>query len=313
MKNLITVTKNNFALNIPINVRQNLIHSINYYNLKITVKDKLYDFALSSLPFFHEIKLEEKLEFVLNYFKKLDFENITPLSPNHHPELIFTVESILLNLSFNKNGFPKNKILINTLFDAQYILPSFQNNIVKIKITNEECSNQHFIDSLNDLLNNSNILAVRFDGNQSLKYDLLCGFINKIKAKEKIQYIEEPFLSFEEMLHFSKETNIKLGFDEKLIAKQDLIPENHFAILKPTLIGVENCKTMIQKLNKKQINGIISSSYDLETDYITNLYLAHYSNDLAKESLYHGLDTIKYFPHFSKKIKLQNNEVFLLP
>jgi O-succinylbenzoate synthase len=192
-------------------------------------------------------------------------------------------------------------------------LPNFKNNIVKIKITNQECSNNQFIDSINDLLSNSNILAVRFDGNQSLNYELLSDFINKIKAKEKIQYIEEPFLSFEEMLHFSNETNIKLGFDEKIIAKQELIPEKHFAILKPTLIGIENCKAMILNLNKKQIKCIISSSYDLETDYITNLYLAHYSNDLAKESLYHGLDTIKYFPQFSNKIKLLNNEVFLLP
>lgn len=309
---IVDAKNENIYFPIPINVRGKEVTNYEYHDLLL---DDLKHYQITTLPFFHQIPHELKVTKTIELLEQTqDLKNIDDLFylmesssffNEIHPELKFSFESILLNkFILQKPTYLSCKI--NELYGVK----NHYYNVLKIKITP---STDPLI-----LLKFEDHLKLRLDGNRLFSKEQLKEFIRKIPEDilSRIEYIEEPCTNYLDSIDVLTEYKIKIACDESLT--EVFIP-NHlnnmqlidFAILKPSLIGLTNSINLINHLNQINIQTIISSSYELNTGFNALIYLSDYANRVCEKELFHGLDTIKFFPAELFDAKLKEDQISL--
>lgn len=260
---------------------------------------------LYSLEGFYQNTLAEKKNAITNFFLKNDiklehlqlnktFLNASDCKKIYEPEILFDIECAifsLANYSFNE----KNKINSNFFYDNITIPTS---GTLKIKVA----PNKEKLSDLASQLNLQQTLPlIRLDGNRQFELFELVGFLKLLNPNvlDKIEYIEEPFKNFYDLYTFKKYFNIKIAIDESLINFQndlEKLPNNSPLVLKPALYGISRSYQLIENAYKLNHYVIISSTYQPASTMLPLIFLAEFSNNLAKKNLYHGLDTFKFLP-----------------
>lgn len=292
---MIHLSESEITLNKPINVRGNLISKIPLLNLHY--EESKLNFSISHIDHFHQIKLSEKKEYILNYFHQNHFNLVQSEIDQLPNEVAFQIESIILSFHNQQHC----SVHFNLL--DEYNLK--ETSVVKLKLSNDLITNHDFIKKLNDFLTNPNLIKIRFDGNQKLDKFKFDHFLYELWHKDKIEYIEEPLhdpsLSYEVLEKYQ----IALCIDESLgHVSSDL--NYQYQILRPTFLGLNKTRQMI---NHSQKISIISSSYDFYDQMVANIIMADLSNKVSHRDLFHGLDTQKFFPDMVKKLLTINNKI----
>lgn len=309
---IIDVKHSEIKLICPINVRGNKLDRLKYTELFL---EDLKHYQIQTLPFFHQIPHDEKvtktLELLETINDSIDLQNLKNsfhnlVLKNVHPEIQFSIESILLNkYHLKKPTYISCKI--NQLFSSQ------ETFFKKLKIK---------IDPLFDYTNIIKLdsqLELRLDGNRQFTKEQLFAFLNKLPPEiiKRIEYIEEPCVNYFDSLEILNQFNIQLALDETLSElyltnEIDKFPESFsYAIIKPSLIGFVNSIGLIDFFKLKNIIPVISSSYELNTGMNAHIYLSEYCNQLNEREIYHGLDTMKFIAPEFFDAKLKEDQISL--
>lgn len=310
---IIEVGLKELNLQNPINVRGKQIEKLTFTNI---VLDDLRHYQIQTLPNFHQIPHVEKVKEALLFLEKCkelkNFDDFSDLNyflnyNKIHPEVQFSLESILLN-----KCFLKKPTYLSCKINELYLDDKNYQQVLKIKIAPN--FNPQIFSSL------ANHLTFRLDGNRLFAPLELKNFLKQIPSEvmSRIEYVEEPCENYLDSLNILNEFKLKLAIDETL---SDLFNQNQlenidskiaYAVIKPSLIGLINSYHLINSLFKRNITSIISSSFELNTGMNSLLFLADKSNQLHNKELYHGLDTMKFFApeYFDTKIKEDQISLF---
>ncbi len=271
---------------------------------------------LTALQGFHNYSIENwkyYLQFFFNSatlnFEDIDFNkkffNVVQCDLFCKGELLFIVESILLKvLSFHNYVFYTQKVIkTNSLFSG-YNYFDINVDVIKIKIRPINIVNAEMFDFLKIQLTKKSNLKIRFDGNRTFSLMELCdlfnNFIKIIGADfiKNIEYIEEPFINFNDIFLFKNYHPIPIAIDESIIplaykmkSFQNDFPMIKSLIIKPSLLGISPSYDIITKAKALKLNCVISSSYETTSALNAHLFLCQRISEN-----YHGLDTLKFLP-----------------
>jgi len=290
----------------PLNVFGHMVFEIDVLEIEINQK-KIG--LIHHLPYFHKISLNEKAEWIKEYFKSwskerpwMDFEigfNQFNLSNEEKiqlskisPEILYCFETLLLQDKLKNISIDEYHIKSHTLVSSENFTVG-QNEFLKFKISPKSIQNENWYHSLLS----QNIRKIRFDGNRQFEIEELLKLIHSMPEEliKKIEFIEDPFKNFYDSFLFYKLTQINVAIDESLVFylnNLDHVPIEFPIIIKPSLIGISKTLEFI-KLNKKR-KIIISSSYE-PIEILKGLhFIASYSDNFTQQQNIHGLEVVKY-------------------
>ena len=213
----------------------------------------------------------------------------------------FAIEQALLAFLDIKNLLPNNlnlnstpEVEISTLHTSHESPQDFSGT-VKIKIGQRTAKSDNIL--LRSLV--SKDLRIRLDANRSLTPQVLDQILEDIPAS-MIEYIEEPFNHVMHWMNFSRRDEFLLALDETLCDDQYLQKFNHLKnyigalVIKPSFnSSISEVFSMLTDPNYKNIDLVLSSSYEPAQSLNTLIHLANYINKVSlKEQLAHGLGTL---------------------
>ena len=211
--------------------------------------------------------------------QSISYEN----APNN---LVFSIEQLIISYLTILKECP-----IEFSSDAPVALinqlnSNFKNNtVIKLKIGRDSISAEN--KRIKDLLDKGHKL--RLDGNRMLSAPQLEELLEGLNLKN-IEYIEEPFSSYEEWENFSLKHKIGLALDEGLQSciESNIFPTNTVAfIIKPSLsLSVSGILRLRNNKVFEDRKVVISSSF--ETGQTFNL-LIHLASNF---DTHHGLGTL---------------------
>jgi hypothetical protein len=276
---------------------------------------------LCALPHYHRYNIREWQYMIHHFFSVNEFDfstinfekpffNTTNTEAEPEGECNYVLESVLF--AFIENNFPEalkhfnnRQIKLNGLFSNEMIFQDVP-DCVKLKIRPTEKNLAQTISAIKELREKNPHCLFRFDGNRTFELpelQLYLDEIEKLHATPYVQYIEEPFKDFSNTYTFLKLSSVPVALDESvLFFYKDLEKfENCFYVLKPSLLGLSQCFSLMKAHAEK---NIISSSYEFPTALRPFMYLAS-----LNPSQFHGLDTMKFLP---KEFSINQHQSFLL-
>ena len=265
---------------------------------------------------------------LLNFSLKKPLMGLMPLFNEFNCSTLFGIESAILSLVLKVNndlvfdpdikGGENFRVELNGLFfpdtsekivnnQIQY-LKTNRFKTVKIKIG--RIQKAHEIDQILGLWHSFNKeIQLRLDGNRSLSLEEYSEYHHSLNGLD-IEYVEEPVRDTDFLR--AAEIPWPMALDESLnkyINRRDPALEGlpgiiKTIILKPASVwGLHNIFRVISESNKKDIDCVMSSSYNTG---ITLSVLA-LAGCTAKKNTAHGLDTYKYYGKYILKDKLKIN------
>lgn len=220
--------------------------------------------------------------------------------------VLFAIEGALLSLINKKNqhfiqeSFQLKKSMSS--IPVNFFLPDQTTTAIngacyKIKIGRDSLHTDiHKINQLADTLLKHEKIQLRLDGNRLLTNRNLETIVSSIEIKH-IEYLEEPLADYKQWNEFYQHHPIALALDESL--DRQLKTVNKYSgvntwVLKPTRFGISQTLALIQIASKKNINCVISSTYETIVGMKYNLLLAQIVS--TQKVVPSGLDTIKCLP-----------------
>ena len=279
--------------------------------INIYIDDQLVS-EISPLPGLHNENISTSKKyvqrFIENHFTSYELKNaqlgdgfLFGLYPNleneiasYPPSSVFSIELLLLNLIHKKQYKSMNFCILD--FNAEKYSQK-KKGVIKIKIGRNSLYKD--IQKISYYIDNTKLL-LRLDGNQRFLAKNLHELIKNI-PKDRIQYLEEPFISKKELENYIKnyDSTIPLAIDENLNNNNsflitELPRQIKYGVIKPNLIGgISKALKMSAILKRHGIKTVISSSFEGEIGIKTlnNIHFI-YPDSFCDHP---GLDTLKYF------------------
>jgi O-succinylbenzoate synthase len=282
------------------------------------------------LPGLHEESLDEVIQQVKSLKAKIEGLNIEPalfdfdgklnelFSEDLFPCVRCGIEMALFNLHRQSIEQKNKTININGLvmpgesvYDEVDNLLNNGYTTIKIKVGRQSLNED--IEMVGRLKKITGTKAkLRLDANRSWQIDEAIRF-GKAIGLDKIEYIEEPVKTIEDLPLFSNETKIPVALDETIVQQgEECITKfkNVDAIvLKPTLLGgLDRTAQLIRcarKNNKKVcLSSTFESSISLET-------FAAFAGLMGISDSSHGLDTWRWLAEdlFIQPMKISNGAI----
>lgn len=244
---------------------------------------------ISVLPLIHKYSLKEIEYFIHSFFNHHELLKMAPLFErpffglikpleNLDPELLFIVESVLINVLIkNEEITPPNlnEIKSNVLLNIHDEVSHYKDaQVIKVKI---KSFNREILDYLLKCIEINPKVSFRFDSNKFFDLLSFLDFYELLKNSpyheilKRIDYFEEPLKQFNDFDYLIK-LHIPLAFDESapyFFLHKTQTPKT--LVVKPALFGISKTYELIKSTNH---HIIISSCFEQDSVMNSLFFLA---------------------------------------
>jgi hypothetical protein len=303
-----------FYYRSPILVHHKTLKTGTYLRVNVFQDGKyISKIDLTPLPQFHQYNVLEWKNIIEQFFSEHEpsFENIildklffntvsnAEKFSSGCRELHFAIESVLFSLI--ESLYPealsfisKKPIVINSLYNSNDDKSSQLPECLKMKIRPGTQNTNTELNLLYEMHLQKPSMTFRLDGNQSFSLMDLKELFNHplfMKIHDRIEYLEDPLINFNEYALYKKKFTVPMALDESLLTyltQFSKIDEEAYVILKPSLLGISKSFQLMYYFKSR---AVISSTYEFPSAIRPLLYLAALNPHLT-----HGLDTNKFLP-----------------